>query len=174
MVTGLVLGTAGCSAGMAPSPTDPHGVVITTTTPTATTTISVGEALDSYRGCLADEGVAIDEITLDARGRPRMALALGDLDLTDDNVLAGLETCGPILVSGLLDLGADPELGSMIRANLEDLAECIRDRGVGDFPDPVPDFDGVGPAFPANLIPWSDPALPGAMADCSPLARQSS
>jgi hypothetical protein len=168
VVTLLTLMATACSSGMAPSPTDPHPfVAVTTATTSTTTTLSVTDAIVAYRECLADEGVSIGEITLDARGRPRMALALADLDLTDSATLAALETCAPILASGLLDLDADPELMSMVRADLESLAECIRDRGVPDFPDPVPDFDGVGPPFPVNLIPWADPALPDAMADCS-------
>lgn len=138
-----------------------------------TTTLSVGESLEVYRDCLADRGLAIEEISRDARGRPLMARALAGLDLTDDSALEALETCGHLLASGLLDLESDPELRSIVRSKLAELSECIREHGVEEFPDPVPDFDGVGPPFPVNLIPWSDPALSGAMADCSPIGRQS-
>lgn len=172
-MTALAVAAAGCSAGVTTSPTDPHSGAITTTIPVTTTTIAVGDALETYRDCLADQGVALEEISTDARGRPRMALALAELDLSDGTVLAALEACGHIMASGLLDLAADPELRSMVRAQLEELAECIRAGGVEDFPDPVLDFDGVGPPFPVNLIPWSDPALTDAMADCSPIGGQS-
>lgn len=125
------------------------------------------EALAAYRACLADEGVSIGEIRVDGLGRPRMADALSGLDLTDQSVLDALEACGGHISSGPLALDADPELAQLVRQRLGEFAECVRLEGVPGYPDPVPDFDGVGSPFPINQIPWRDPGLPDAVDACN-------
>ena len=159
---------AGCVAGAGgPSPTDPHGVTTTTTLPTTTTTVTQAQGLSDYRQCLADAGVSIGEIAVDGLGRPRMAQALAGLDLADRAVLDALEQCGHHLSSGALRLDADPELAELVQLELEEFADCVRSRGVDDFPDPRPDFDGVGSPYSASRIPWNDSDLPAAVDACS-------
>jgi hypothetical protein len=161
----LVSACAGGDGG--PSPTEPHDVTTTTVPSTTTITVTMEEGLAGYRSCLADEGISIGPISIDGLGRPRMADTLSRLDLTDRAVLDALEECGRHLSSGALDLTPDPELRALVQSRLEELAECIRTRGVADYPDPVPDFDGIGSPFPPNRIPWTDPQLPAAMAACT-------
>lgn len=164
----LALAISGCvSDADAPSPTEPHAFTTTTSLATTTTTITMEEGLANFGECLSQQGVTIEEIPLDGLGRPRMALALATVDLGDRDVLDALEACGRHLSSGALDLGADPELRDLVRASLSDFAACVRLSGVGDFPDPVPGFDGVGAPFPANRIPWTDPELSSAVDLCS-------
>lgn len=129
------------------------------------------EALAGYQACLRDEGVAIGEISRDGLGRPRMAEAFTGLNLGNRAVLDALEHCGPHISSGALDLSLDPELQGIVQSGLEEYAECVRLRGVADFPDPVPGFDGVGSPFSVDLIPWTDPELPAAVATCSAALR---
>lgn len=165
LVSGVVC--CGCVASAdAPSPTDPNGL---TTGPSRAldTIIALEEGLGGFRGCLADNGISIPEIRLDGLGRPRMAVALADLDLSERSVLDALSRCAPLLSTGALDLRADPELEEIVRSSLRALARCVRLGGVTGFPDPVPGFDGVGPAFPADRVPWADPLLAGAMAACA-------
>lgn len=167
----LALAATACVASAdGPSPTDPHGFTTTTTLATTTTTVSIEDGLTEYQSCLSGEGVAVDEISLDGLGRPRMAQALSGLDLTDRTVLDALETCGGHLGTGALDLSSDPQLRALVEESLTDLAGCLRSRGVEDFPDPESGFDGVGSPFPTNRIPWSDPDLPGAARACTDLA----
>jgi hypothetical protein len=164
----LTLALGGCVAGATgPSPTEPLGITTTTTLPTTTTTLSRDEGLEAYEACLSEQGVTIGEIRLDARGRPRMAEALSDVDLGDRAVLDALEACGGVLASGPLDLEADPELAELVRARLREFAECVRRVGVVDYPDPVSGFEGVGSPFPPNRIPWSHPELAEAVNLCS-------
>jgi len=166
----LVLALGGCVAGAdGPSPTDPHGLSTTTTVAETTVTLSTDESLAGYRECLSNEGVDVPEIPRDAMGRPRMAEALKHLDLTERSVLDALETCGPRLETGALDLGDDPEMMQLVQGALQNLVVCMRARGVEDFPEPIPGFEGVGSPFPINRIPWTDPDLPGAVLACSDL-----
>lgn len=137
--------------------------------PVTTTTVGTDAGLATYRDCLSAEGVAIPEIPSDALGRPRMADAFAGLDLSDRFVVDALETCGHHLSSGALDLSSDPDLQSLVQTTLEQFAECVRLEGVEVYPDPVPDFDGLGSPFPVNRVPWTDPGLPGAVSTCSDL-----
>lgn len=164
----MAIAIVGCSAdATGPSPTDPHGQTTTTTMPTTTVTVDRDRGLVSFADCMADQGVPLAEIPLDPAGRPRMARVLSQLDLDDRAVLDALETCGPHLDRGALDLAADAEMRELVRFALHDLVVCLRARGVDDFPEPVPDYDGLGPPFPQGRIPWTDPDLPRAMAECS-------
>jgi hypothetical protein len=88
------------------------------------------------------------------------------LDFTDREVLDALERCGGVLVGGALGFNADPELGTILMARLHEQTECLRRHGVEDFPLPIPSFAGVGSPYPINQIPWTDPALPGAVEAC--------
>lgn len=164
---GLTLALTGCVADAnGPSPTDPHGFTTTTTLGVTTTTIAIEVGLDRYRDCMATEGVEIGEIPRDGLGRPRIALALTGVDLSDRAVVDALEACGHHLASGALDSSADPKLRDLVQDRLEAFAECVRLEGVDDYPDPVPGFDGRGSPFPVNRVPWHDPLLPEAVAQC--------
>lgn len=164
----LLLTLTGCvSVADGPSPTDPLSMTTTTVIATTTTTVTLEQGLANYRDCLAERGVPMEEVQLDGRGRPRMALAMSELDFSDRVVLDGLNVCGPELSTGALDLSADPALRDLVQAGLEDLAACLRSQGVDAYPDPVPRFDGLGSPFPVDRIPWTDPDLGDAVAVCS-------
>jgi hypothetical protein len=149
-----------------PSPTDPHAVTTTTAPPTTTTTVTTGQALADFRDCLTGDGVIIEEITLDGRGRPRLARAMADVDFTDREVLDALEECGHELAGGALDFTTDPEFGTVLMARLEEQSNCLRQHGVEQFPLPDPSFAGIGSPYPVSRVPWTDPGLPEAMAAC--------
>ena len=160
----LILGA--CVAGAdRPSPVEGDDPA-TSSTSSSTTVAGELSNLSGYRDCLAAEGVIIPEIAQDGLGRPMMARAMADLDLTDEAVLSALSRCAPLL-AGFLDTSSDPELESMVQANLEAFAQCLRDHGVSEFPDPVRRFDGVGEPFPSTRIPWTDPDLPVAVSLCN-------
>lgn len=166
-LTCCLLSLSGCvSVADAPSPTDPH---LTTTTIAPTTTLIVGmeEALATFKECMEQEGVVIEEIELDGRGRPRLAWALAEVDLVDRLVAAALGECAPELAAGALSLTSDPEMHGVVMQSLARFASCLRSNGVPEFPDPSPRFAGVGSPFPDGLIPWADEDLPTAVIVCT-------
>lgn len=163
----LLLALTGCVAGAeGPSPTDPHGFTTTTTVPTSVVTSPVEQGLADFGECMSERGVAVGEIPIDGLGRPRMSVMLSELGLGDSAVLEALEACGIHLTSGALALDSDPELRALVQEELRRFSECVRLEGVGDYPDPVPGFDGVGSPYPLSRIPWDHPGLGAATEAC--------
>lgn len=124
------------------------------------------DGLTAYKDCLSAEGVQIGDIEFDGRGRPLLARAMSELDLTDPGVLDALDECATELAGEALDLAPDPEIRALVVARLEEFAMCVRGHGVPEFPDPFPTFDGIGPPFPDDRIPWSDQDLVEAATEC--------
>lgn len=138
----------------------------TTTPPTTTSTVLSNVALEAFRTCLAEHGVEIEEIPLDATGHPRLDLVMATLDLSDAATAEAVSVCSEHLETGALDIGDDDMLRQAIQEQLRDFSRCMVDLGVEDFPDPVPGFVGVGTPFPVAEIPYADPAFPNAVRVC--------
>ena len=158
---------AGCTADDAgPSPTDP---TIPTTTVPATTTTTLGsvETLELFESCLADNGVEIEPITLDAQGRPRLDLVVPDIDFTNQDTVVAWSLCSSYLATGALDLNSNPILGEKVFDQLVEFSECVRSKGVDSFPDPIDGFSGIGNPYPPAEIPYADPALGPAVEACT-------
>jgi hypothetical protein len=163
----VLLALTGCVAqAEAPSPTDPHGFMTTTTMATSTSTRAVEPSLTEFRECMSDRGAPVPEVALDGLGRPRIGVVLDDLDLSSGEVLEALEECGGVLTTGALSLESDPEMRRMVQAQLEEFSRCVRAEGVAGFPDPVARFDGVGSPYPGSRIPWTHPGLADAVTAC--------
>lgn len=141
-----------------PASTEPPG--------TTTTTIETGVAIARYEDCLSDQGLEIESIPLDAKGRPRLELVLRDVDFADQASAAAMSACAEHLSTGALDLANEPELQAAMSSVLEEFSRCLRDHGVSEFPDPTPGFIGVGGAYPLDEIPYSDPDLETAVEAC--------
>lgn len=122
--------------------------------------------MDVFRNCLAANGVDIDPIELDAKGRPRLDQALSGLDLGSDDSAAAMAACADILGSGALNLSQGDILRWAVVERLDAFADCVRRNGVGEFPDPIPGFSGVGSPFPAAEIPYEHPGLGAAVEIC--------
>ncbi|MGH8944987.1 MAG: hypothetical protein ACRDVL_02425 [Acidimicrobiia bacterium] len=155
----------GCVADLAPSPTI---TVPTTTTapPTTAPPTPVDVATAEFEACLSDNGLSTEPVPLDAMGRPRLDWFLGDLDLTDSETVSALTACASHLGTGALDLSAEPEIREAVLTALQEFSECVRSRGVSEFPDPVPGFNGLGAPYPMAEIPYSDPDLDEAVSAC--------
>ena len=168
IVVGLSsLAVAACTPQVrAPSPTAAPAVVTTTVPATTTTTLSIEEATLQFRSCLSERGVAVDEIPFDARGRPRLELALVGVDFGDPGAIESLTECSDLLNDGALDLTIWPQLQETVQAALESFSECVRTHGVLTFPDPVSPFVGIGGPYPLEEIPFEDPDLEAAVAIC--------
>lgn len=150
-----------------PSPTDPTTTSTTlATTTTTSTTIPVDEAITRFVECMDEAGIEIEPIPLDAQGRPRLDLVLPQLDFAVAASSEALARCAEHLTAGALDLSMSPDLQTGVQDLLEAFSECVRDRGVPDFPDPVPGFSGVGGPYPASAIPYDDPDLENAAGSC--------
>jgi len=160
----LVLGA--CTPGPdGPSATDAP-VATTTTAPATTTTIASTDAVNTFRACLMDHGIEIEEIPTDATGRPRLDLVLVTLDFGDPLVAEAVSVCSEHLETGALDLGNEDVLRQEILGQLTDFSDCMVDLGVEDFPEPLPGFIGVGSPFPVAEIPYSDPDFGAAVEVC--------
>ncbi len=138
----------------------------TTTAPTTTTTASSTEAVIAFRDCMAANDVEIEEVPIDATGRPRLDLVMVTLDFDDPVVAEAVSRCSEILETGALDLGDDEVLRDAILLQLQEFSRCMVDRGVEDFPDPVAGYLGIGSPFPAGEIPYSDPNFAAAVELC--------
>lgn len=138
----------------------------TTSPPTTTTTIPINEAIQSFQDCMTANGVTISEIPVDSEGRPRLELALADVDFSDPTATEALTTCSDHMARGALDLSVWPGLQDEVQSRLSEFSECARSHGVESFPDPVRAFSGVGGPFPLDQIPYDDPALETAVATC--------
>lgn len=122
--------------------------------------------MNAFRVCLMDHGIEIEEIPVDATGRPRLDLVLVTLDFGDPAVAEAVSACSEHLETGALDLGGEDVLRQEILEQLTDFSRCMVDLGVEDFPDPLPGFVGVGSPFPVAEIPYSDPDFAAAVAVC--------
>ena len=151
----------GCTA--APEGTSQSTVLTVTTT---TTTIAGDAAATQYVACLRAEGVEIDDIPIDAHGRPMLDAINNQLDYTDPATVEAVSACAGILSEGALDLGFDEDFREEVVKQLAAFSRCVRARGVDAFPDPVPGFIGIGSPYPVAEIPYDDPDLPAAVEAC--------
>lgn len=164
---GLAVAGAACTAEpRQPSPTQPLTVTTTTVPATTTTTLPLEQAIEAFRDCMTANGVTIAEIPVDSQGRPRLEIALADVDFSDSAATEALTMCAELLAAGALDLSVWPELQDEVQAKLSEFSECVRSHGVEAFPDPVRSFTGVGGPFALDEIPYDDPDLEAAVATC--------
>jgi hypothetical protein len=166
IVVVVVLLAAACNSDAnQPSAT---GAPQTTTTvaPTTTTTATSSEAIAAFRECMAGNGFEIEEIPIDATGRPRLDLVMATLDFGDAEVAEAVSRCTGHLETGALDLGGEDQLRETVLEQLREFSDCMVDLGVEDFPDPVPGYMGVGSPFPVAEIPYADPDFASAAQVC--------
>jgi hypothetical protein len=150
-----------------PSPTDAPSIETTTTLPGVTlTTISAADGVTRFRECLDGEGMSIEPIPLDAVGRPRLDLVMRGIDFEIEANVEALDACAVHLISGALDLSGSPLISAGVRRLLDEFADCVRSRGVPDFPLLVSGFNGIGSPFPVEDIPYGDPDLADAVRAC--------
>ena len=166
LTASVVLLSACAVAADGPSPTLPPVTITEASIAPTTTTLPVEVALTRFRECLTNQGLEIEEILLDARGRPRFDLMFIGVDFSDPASVDALAFCRGLVVGSSLDLSDSPELRSEVIALLGEFAACVRERGVENFPDPAPNFDGTGSPFATEEIPYDDPDLASAVEIC--------
>ncbi len=101
------------------------------------------EALLAYAQCMRDNGIEMDDPQTDGGGRGFLRPgrgARGGFDALDEEHTVAQEACSPILEA------ARPEVDPIAeQERLEEqlaLAQCLRDNGFPEYPDPVVDADG--------------------------------
>ncbi len=155
-----------CVSATAPSPTSSLPVGAAAVGPT-TTTLAATDAVAGFVDCMASQGVVVDGLRIDATGHVALADLAKGRDPTDPGFRRALGRCGALLVdAGLMSLAEDPELASTVLGELRQFTSCVRAEGVEGFPPPSPRFDGTGPAFDPEAIPYDDPDLAAALEVC--------
>ena len=161
----VALATACTPGADGPSSTNPPAPT-TTLPPTTTVTVVSDVAVEEFRVCLAEQGIEIEEIPIDATGHPRLDLVMVTLDFSNPEIAAAVSSCSELLETGALDIGQDDVLHQQIMEQLQEFSRCMVDLGVEDFPDPVPGFIGIGSPYPVAEIPYSDPSFASAVSAC--------
>jgi hypothetical protein len=113
-----------------------------------------------------ESGIDLEPIPFDAQGRPRLELVFPDVDFADPEAVMALTSCAGFLETGALDLTSNPLLGVGVVELLNEFSQCVRSKGVPDFPDPIEGFSGIGGPYPLAEIPFADPDLEGAVDTC--------
>lgn len=164
LVTALVAVTIAVGCTAAPGGTSESTVLAVTTT--TTTTVAGDAAATEYVACLRSEGVEVDDIPIDANGRPMLDAINDQLVYTDPATVEAVSACAGILSEGALDLGFDEGFRQAVVEQLAAFSRCVRARGVDAFPDPVPGFIGIGSPYPVAEIPYDDADLAAAVEAC--------
>lgn len=166
LIAAIALTIVACTSNAdVPSPTEP-GPTPTTVPPTTTTTTDTLDAVGAFHTCLAENGIEIEEVPIDASGRPRFDLVTRDLDLDDPATAEAMAVCSLGLGTGALDSSDDELMSDLVLDQLRAFSQCVRDRGISDFPDPEPTFSGIGSPYSIAEIPYSNPALAEVLASC--------
>lgn len=140
-------GTSSSSSGVASleESTDTTAVVAG-----ATSDVDSEQALLDFAACMRENGVDIEDPTVDADGnlefgRIRDQVAEGDIEIDRESIRAAFDSCGEFLEGATL--GFRPGDDEAFQDTLFEYAQCMRDNGV-DMDDP--DFSGFGPGGDAE------------------------
>lgn len=181
----LAIVTAACGSDAADDDGEVATLETTTTVAqqsTTTTTVDPEQAAIALTECLRDNGIDLEDPSVDASGNVQMGDFAGELDasgqpdIEDDVIRAALEACEDFIQD--LQLGFDlPDLTELEDTFLE-FAACMRDNGY-DMPDP--DFssglfgggeDGAPPAGPFGDLDPNDPDFQAAFQQCQQILSQ--
>ena len=143
VVPALALVVAACS-----SSSDTGGVASLDDTATTTTTsagdaqVSVEDAMLAYAQCMRDQGIDMPDPTFDGQGGFGVQVQPGDPGTFDrEQMDAAQQVCQQYLAD--VRQGFDRPDPSEMEDQLVAFAECMRDQGITDFPDP--DLSDFGP-----------------------------
>lgn len=130
------------------------------------------EAMLAFTQCMRDQGVDMADPEMDADGNLRLARPEGVDEGNRDEVRAAREECGPLLDDVVQRF--DNVDRTELQDNLLAYAQCMRDNGYEDMPDPDvsafgPGARGSGGDGPLSGIDRSDPAFQAADQVCREL-----
>lgn len=154
----LLLALTGCSSAQG------DGIASAGGTQSATQgaeQVSDEEQAREFAECMRDHGVDLPDPAPDGNGGFDWGIGESGVDLNDPDFQEAINACRDKLPGGgdreVLD---DPE----VQAQLREFAQCMRDNGVADFPDPDPN-GGFGGALTELMDPDS-PEFQKAMDAC--------
>ena len=131
-----------------------------------TETVDAEEALFAFAQCLRDNGVDVEDPTVDANGNLRIGGLRGapdDPNFDRETVVAARDACSELL-SGIAQ-GFDRGDRTEIEDTLLQYAACMRENGFEDMPDP--DFSNLQPGQGGPFdIDRDDPAFQAANEVC--------
>ena len=152
-VVGLLV-LAGCAGA------DASGIATATgaggAEPTPTSTMDPQEKALKFVQCMRDHGVDMADPEFSADGG--MSIQLGGGPGEMEKIQAAQEACREFAPFG--GDGDGPRMDPEMQENLRKFAQCMRDNGVPDFPDP----DGPGLMIDEKI--GSDPDFPPAQEKC--------
>ncbi len=107
---------------------------------TAAPRLSFEEAALEFTACLRDAGIEVPDVQFGPNGQPLLDPgSLQGLDVGSTEFQSAFAGCLPIIQNaGVLERELDPEQEALVQDRLQEFAQCMRDNGVPDFPDPDP------------------------------------
>jgi hypothetical protein len=177
----LSLVLAACARGSEPAEgvATLEGAGTVTTDSTATTDPAGGvdqeQAMLDFAACMRDNGVDMQDPTVDANGNVQFGGFGGGQDASDadrQNIRTAMEACRDLLQGVSLGRGGDNFDPTQLEDTMLQYAQCMRDNGY-DMPDP--DFSSFGPGSdnggqggggPFGSIDRNDPDFQTAQAAC--------
>lgn len=133
-------------------------------TSTTTTTVDTEQAMLEFAQCLRDNGIEIEDPSVDANGNLRFARPSNPESVDRETLQAARTVCAPILEG--VALGLQRVDRTQIEDTVYEYAACMRENGY-DMPDP--DFSSLGtpgtgggdgqPRGPFGSIDPNDPAF---------------
>lgn len=112
------------------SDSSPDGTATETTTAT-----DPEQAMLDFAECMRDHGIDMEDPQFDGEGRG--GINLEATPENEDDLEAAQEACQPLLEDARGETEIDPEQEAEMREQALEFAQCMRDHGVEDFPDPV-------------------------------------
>lgn len=146
VVVSLLLVISACGGDDAAPPTTSTGVASLQgqdqggVSTTAAPRLPFEEAALEFTSCLRDAGIEVPDVQFGPNGQPLLdPSALQGLDVGSAEFQSAFAGCLPIIQSaGVLERELDPEQEALVQDRLQEFAQCMRENGVSDFPDPDP------------------------------------
>jgi hypothetical protein len=123
--------------------------------PSPTSTLSPQEQALKFVACMREHGVPMEDPEFSGGGT---AISIGGEGTDPDDVQAAMEACREYAPFG--GDGNQPAPDPEMAEKLRQFAQCMRDNGVPDFPDP----EGMGLRIDDSLA--GDPDFPAAQKKC--------
>ncbi|MCW3839133.1 hypothetical protein ONA70_03355 [Micromonospora yasonensis] len=150
------LAVAGCGANPDTPQVATAGGVAAGASPSASASVSDEDRQREFVKCMRENGVDLPDPEPGQRG---MKIQIG-AGIDKEKVQPAMEKCRSLLPNG----GERPKLTSEQVEKLRELARCMRENGVPDFPDPGAD----GSLQLNGVFKMDDPTIKAAMEKCRP------
>jgi hypothetical protein len=135
----LLLALAGCSSAGGDGIASAGG---TSSAAQGTAQVSDEEQAREFAKCMRDHGIDLPDPQPDGNGGFDWGAGMAGVDFNDPAFQEAINACRDKLPGGGREVLDDPE----VQAQLQEFAQCMRDNGMTDFPDPDPE-GGFGGAF---------------------------